>query len=116
MAPNPANAITELCQTEDRSQQRTDNAFSLHAPAQTAQCDIRLQHVISCICVSKTRAHPEPNSERHSHIASLLVSPRGLLVLTHWVQMLTNGKVIGGDSGGGKARPIPFEDELLELA
>ena len=63
-----------------------------------------------------------------SHISALLVSPRGLQVLSQWVQLWADkrldpaftepwlqAKVIGGDKGGGKARPIAFEEMLLKM-
>ena len=63
-----------------------------------------------------------------SRTSALLVSPRGLQVLTRWVQLWANkrldpaftepwlqAKVIGRDKGGGKARPIAFEEMLLKM-
>ena len=60
--------------------------------------------------------------------ATLLMSPRGLQVLTQWAQLWADkrldpafteswlqAKVIGGDRGGGKARPIAFEEMLLKM-
>ena len=121
-----ADAIEQLYQTSNEAQRRTDAAF-IAAPL-SPKCDVRQQHVLTHIRDAKRQAHPGPSGERNSHIASPLVSPRGLTVLTQWVQLCPDkkldpaftepwlqAKVIGGDKGGGKARPIAFEEMLLKL-
>ena len=48
---------------------------------------VRQQHVFTYIRDAKRQAHPGPSGERNSHISALLISPRGLTVLTQWVQL-----------------------------
>ena len=121
-----ADAIEQLCQTSDEAQKRTDGAFQ--ETTHWLKSDVRQQHVLSHIRDAKRQAHPGPSGERNSHISSLLVSPRGLQVLTQWVQLWADkrldpaftepwlqAKVIGGDKGGGKARPTAFEEMLLKM-
>ena len=121
-----ADAIEQLYQTSNEAQRRTDAEF-VAAPF-SPKCDVRQQHILTHIRDAKRQAHPGPSGERNSHIASLLVSPRGPTVLTQWVQLWTDkkldlaftelslqAKVIGGEKGEGRARRIAFEEMLLKM-
>ena len=121
-----ADAIEQLYQTSDEAQKRTDDAFE--ETTHWLKSDVRQQHVLSHIRDAKRQGHPGPSGERNCHISALLVSPRGLQVLTQWVQLWADkrldpaftepwlqAKVIGGDKGGGKARPTAFEEMLLKM-
>ena len=121
-----AEAIEQLYQTNDEAQRRTDAAFA--AASFSPNCDVQYQNVLAHIRDAKRQAHPGPSGERNSHIASLLAWHRGLDILTQWVRLWADrrldpaftepwieAKVIGGDKGGGKAKPIAFEEMLLKL-
>ena len=115
-----ADAIEQLYQTSNAAQKRTNAAIEplAHLP----KSDVRQQHILTHIRDAKRKAHPGPSGRRNSHISALLVSPRGLETLTKWVQLWADKKLnpaftepglqaetIGGEKGGGKARPIAFE-------
>ena len=80
-----ADAIEQLHQLSDDAQKRTDDAFE--GTTHWLKIDARQQHVLTHIREAKRQAHPGPSGERNSHISALLVSPRGLQVLTQWVQL-----------------------------
>ena len=103
-----ADAIEQLHQTSNDAQKRTDGEFE--APTHSFKSDVRQQHVVTHIRHAKRQAHLGPSGERNSHISALLVSPRGLPILTQWVQLWADrrldpaftepwiqAKVIGGD-------------------
>ena len=89
-------------------------------------CKCKLHFVpVACFC----KSGPASSGERHSHSAAFLTSPKGLPLLTQWVQSWSHrrlasaftepcifAKVTGGDAGGGKARLVAFEEVLLKLA
>ena len=121
-----ADAIEQLYQTGGEAQKRTDDAFE--GTTHWLRSDVRQQHVLTHIRDAERQAHPGPSGERNSHISALLISLRGLTVLTQWVQLWADrrldpaftepwlqAKVIGGDKGGGKARPVAFEEMLLKM-
>ena len=119
-------AIGQLCQTSDAAQKRTNTAFEPFA--YSPKSHVWQQHILTHIRDAKRQAHPGPSGEGKSHISALLASQRGLVILTKWKQLWADkklhpssaepwlqAKVIGGDNGGGKARPIAFEEMLLKL-
>ena len=110
-----ADAIEQLYQTGGEAQKRTDDAFE--ETTHWLKSDVRQQHVLSHIRNAKRQAHLGPSGERNSHISALLVSPRGLQVLTHpaFTEPVLQAKVTVGDKGGGKARPVAFEEMLLKM-
>ena len=74
-------------------------------------------------------AHPGPGGERNSHLKALLSSPAGVPTLTRWVNLWLRPEMTPAfrqpwlhcglvplDKGGGKPRPIVFQEGLLKLA
>ena len=122
-----AAGIALLHQTDASGQARRGCAFQRHAD--TLRCDARPQHAISHIRDAARHARPAPIGERGSHLAVLLTSPRGLRLLNQLGMLWSDrrlasafsepwilAKVIGGDKGGGKARPVAMEEMLLQVA
>ena len=74
-------------------------------------------------------AHPGPAGERNSHIHSLLASPHAGKTLARWVNLWLHVEPSAAfrgpwmcsgltplDKGGGKPRPIVFQEALLKVA
>ena len=123
-----AAAIMDMYQTGQEAIER--NAHGIDPPGpRVAGADIKPQHIREHIRNARAYAHAGPSGERNSHIAALLSCPRGQPVLLRWARMWSQpglsdefrnpwlqAIVVGGDKGGGKARPITFEETLLKLA
>ena len=67
------DAIGQLYQTSDTAQ---------NGRAHPSRSDVRQQHIVTHIREEKRQVHSGPSGERNSHLSALLVSPRGLLLLT----------------------------------
>lgn len=99
------------------------------AAAHLARRPVHEKHVIDFVRACRRQAHPGPAGERNAHIATAMRCPRAALVLTRWANLWASMPLplvarapwlhmlgIGGDKGGGKARPIVFQEALFKLA
>ena len=99
-----ADAIELLYQTSNDAQKRTAGAFEV--PTHSLKSDVRQQHATATFQLfwyHRAACRYSRNGYNYGRTG-------GLTAFTEpWIQ----AKVIGGDKGGGKARPIAFEEMLL---
>ena len=101
----------------------------LPQPKRGAVAQVPTRTIANRIHKLRGTAHPGPNGERNTHIRTLTQSPHGIHTLTRWTNMwlrptlsthfrqpwLSSG-LVALDKGGGKPRPIVFQECLLKLA
>ena len=90
---------------------------------------VKEKHIADFARGCRRAAHPGPSGERNAHIVTAMRAIRAKQVLTRWANAWASKALpiqarqiwlqmigIGGDKGGGKARPIVFQECLFKLA
>ena len=119
--PTTADAVEQLYTLQPKA--------PMPSPHRGATTQIPTRTITTRIHKLRGTAHPGPSGERNTHIRALLQSPHGPATLTKWTNMwlrpaltthfrkpwLSSG-MVPLDKGGGKPRPIVFQECLLKLA
>ena len=107
-------------------------AFDPHPPIAAVKhprAPVHAKHVVDFVRSCERQAHAGPAGERNAHISTAMRCPRAANTLARWANLWATAAIplqaripwlqmigIGGDKGGGKARPLVFQETLFKLA